>query len=103
MRTKTKHKVNCATPRLSDEELDPLEQDDNEGVSTELVEGHLPWTQEDMIDIRKLIEIHMPPKQSFILGAFLEGLTYVDLNVTEKYWRYHFSKGIEFIKKELQI
>jgi hypothetical protein len=103
MRTKTKHKVNKATPRLSDEELDPLEQDDNEGVSTELVEGHLPWTQEDMIDIRRLIESHMPQKQSFILGAFLEGLTYVDLDVTEKYWRYHFSKGIEFIKKELKI
>ena len=103
MRTKTKHKVNKATPRLSDEELDPLEQDDNEGVSTELVEGHLPWTQEDMIDIRRLIELHMPQKQSFILGAFLEGLTYIDLDVTEKYWRYHFSKGIEFIKKELKI
>lgn len=103
MRTKTKHKVNCATPRLSDEELDPLEQDDNEGVSTELVEGHLPWTPEDMIDIRRLIHEQMPPKQRFILSAFLEGQTYIDLDVTEKYWRYHFSKGVEFIKKELKL
>jgi hypothetical protein len=23
--------------------------------------------------------------------------------VTEKYWRYHFNKGIEFIKKELKL
>jgi len=103
MRTKTKHKVNCATPRLSDEELDPLEQDDNEGVSTEMVEGYFPWTPEDMIDIKRLIENKMPPKQQYIFDAFLEGLTFIDLNVTEKYWRYHFAKGIEFIKKELKI
>jgi hypothetical protein len=23
--------------------------------------------------------------------------------VSEKYWRYHFSKGIEFIKQELKL
>jgi hypothetical protein len=23
--------------------------------------------------------------------------------VSEKYWRYHFAKGIEFIKKELKL
>jgi hypothetical protein len=87
MRKKIKHKVNAVTPRLSDEELDPLEIDDNEGISTELIEGYFPWTADDMIDIRHLIE----------------GLTYVDIHVTEKYWRYHFSKGIEFIKKELGL
>ena len=103
MRTKTKHKVNCATPRLSDEELDPLEQDDNEGVSTEMMEGYFPWTPEDMIDIRRLIDERMPPKQRFVLGSFLEGLNFSDIDVTEKYWRYHFSKGIEFIKKELKL
>jgi hypothetical protein len=103
MRTKTKHKINCATPRLSDEELDPLEQDDNEGVSTEIIEGYFPWTPEDMIDIRRLIGERMPQKQRYILSAFLDGLTYADVDVSEKYWRYHFAKGIEFIKKELKI
>lgn len=103
MRTKTKHKINRATPRLSDEELDPLEQDDNEGVSTEMMEGYFPWSPEDMIDIRRLIAERMPAKQSYVLGAFLEGLTFSDIDVTEKYWRYHFTKGIEFIKKELKL
>jgi len=103
MRKITKHKVNAATPRLSDEELDPLEVDDNEGVSTELVEGYSPWTPEDMIDIRHLIENCMDTKQQFVFEAFLEGLTYADINVTEKYWRYHFAKGVEFIKKELGL
>jgi hypothetical protein len=28
---------------------------------------------------------------------------YHQINVTEKYWRYHFAKGVEFIKKELGI
>jgi len=30
-------------------------------------------------------------------------LTHLDVEVTEKYWRYHFSKGVEFIKKELNL
>jgi hypothetical protein len=103
MRIKTKHKINAATPRLSDEELDPIEQDDNEGISTELMEGHFPWTPEDIIDVKRLIDERMPMKQQFIFLAFLEGLTYVDIGVTEKYWRYHFAKGVEFIKKELKL
>ena len=103
MRKKIKHKVNAVTPRLSDEELDPLEIDDNEGISTELIEGYFPWTADDMIDIRHLIENCMETKQQYIFEAFLEGLTYVDIHVTEKYWRYHFYKGIEFIKKELGL
>jgi len=45
----------------------------------------------------------MPEKQREIIHGFLEGLTYKDLKVTEKYWRYHFEKGVEFIKKELGL
>lgn len=101
--TKTKHKVSAATPKLSDEELDPIEQDDNEGVSSDMMEAYLPWSTEDILDIQRLIIEKMPTKQQFILEAFLEGLTHLDVNVTEKYWRYHFAKGIDFIKKELKI
>lgn len=97
------HKVNAATPRLSDEELDPLEQDDNEGVTAEMIEGYLVWTTDDISDIRNLIDYRVSDKERAILTAFLEGLTYLDLGVTEKYWRYHFAKGVEFIKRELGI
>lgn len=103
MRTKTKHKVNAATPRLSDEELDPIEQDDGEGVSSDMMEAYLPWSLEDIMDVKRLIADKLPAKQQFILEAFLEGLTHLDVDVTEKYWRYHFSKGVEFIKKELNL
>ena len=103
MKTKTKHKVNAATPRLSDEELDPIEQDDNEGMSSDMIEAYLPWSLEDIMDVKRLIADKLPTKQQFILEAFLEGLTHLDVDVTEKYWRYHFSKGVEFIKKELNL
>ena len=103
MKTKTKHKVNAATPRLSDEELDPIEQDDNEGMSSDMIEAYFPWSSEDILDVRRLIIERLPTKQQFILEAFLEGLTHTDVNVTEKYWRYHFAKGVEFIKKELKL
>jgi len=97
------HKVNAATPRLSDEELDPIEQDDNEGVTTEAIEGFLLWSNEDVIDVRNLIDNRLEEKEQAVLYAFIEGFTYVDIGVTEKYWRYHFTKGIEFIRKELGV
>jgi hypothetical protein len=101
--TKTKHKVNAVAPRLSDEDIDPIEQDETDNVSSQIVEGWLPWDPEDIIDIRRLISDKMPQKQQFIIESFLDGLNYVDVSVTEKYWRYHFAKGIEFIKKELKL
>ena len=70
MRTKTKHKVNAATPRLSDEELDPIEQDDGEGVSSDMMEAYLPWSLEDIMDVKRLIADKLPTKQQFILEAF---------------------------------
>lgn len=103
MKTITKYKVNATAPRLSDEDPDPIEQDDNEGVSTHIIEGWLPWEPEDISDIRKLIAERLPPKQQFIIEAFLDGLTYNDICVTEKYWRYHLAKGIELIRKELKL
>jgi len=103
LKTKTKHKVNAVAPRLSDEDIDPIEQDDMDTVSSQIVEGWLPWDPEDIVDIKRLISERMPQKQQFVIEAFLDGLNYTDVGVTEKYWRYHFAKGIEFIKKELQL
>jgi len=102
-KTTTKHKVNAIAPRLSDEDPDPIEQDDTAEGFHLLQEGWLPWTFEDMIDIRRLVDHHMDPKQREIFQAFLDGHNYSDIMVTEKYWRYHFTKGVEFIKKELGL
>jgi hypothetical protein len=96
-------KVKAVTLRLSDEDPDPLEQDELDNSTTINVEGWLPWDSEDIIDIKRLIDGRMPYKQQEIFNAFLEGQSYIDLHVTEKYWRYHFDKGIEFIKKELKL
>jgi hypothetical protein len=103
LKTITKHKVNAVAPRLSDEDIDPLEQDDTDNISSQVVEGWLPWDPEDIADIRRLIIERMPVKQQFIVQSFLDGLNYTDISVTEKYWRYHLTKGIEFIKKELKL
>lgn len=102
MRTRTKHKVMAVSPRLSDEDIDPLEQDDiRDPIPSP--DGWLPWDPEDIADIRRLILELMPIKQQYVLLSFLEGLNYTDIGVTEKYWRWHFAKGIEFIKKELRV
>lgn len=103
MKKITVYKVNAATPRLSDEELDPLEQDDNEGVPMEMVEGFLVWSVDDISDVHNLIDNFLQPKEKEILCAFIEGFTYIDIGVTEKYWRYHFAKGVDFIKQELGL
>ena len=97
------YKLNAAKTRLSDEEIDPIEQDDPD-TDTELqVEGWTPWDPEDIIDIKRLIEKRMPPRQREVIAAFLEGKIYKDIGVTEKHWRWHFAKGVEFIKKELKL
>ena len=103
MRRKIKHKVNAIAPRLSDEDIDPIEQDESDSISNMVVEGWLPWDPEDVLDIKRLIVDRMPAKQQYILESFLDGLSYTDLGVTEKYWRYHFAKGVDFIKKELKL
>lgn len=103
MKKITIHKINATAPRLSDEDPDPIEQDESEGISSSIIEGWLPWDPEDIADIRKLIADRLPPKQQFIIEAFLDGMTYTDVCVTEKYWRYHFAKGIELIRKELKL
>jgi hypothetical protein len=66
-------------------------------------DGWLLWDPEDIADIKKLIVNKMETKQKFIVESFLDGLNYSDVGVTEKYWRYHFTKGIEFIKRELKL
>ena len=98
-----KHKIQAVTPRLSDEDPDPLEQDEVENASTQSIEGWTPWNPEDLFDVKMLIHDWMPPKHQEIFLAFLDGLTHKDIGVTEKYWRYHFDKGIEFIKQELDL
>jgi hypothetical protein len=96
-----KYKKNAAAPRLSDEEPDLMEQEDVEGIVGSQSDGWLPWSHDDLIDIRRVIDERMPEKQREIMEAFLTGYNAADLGVTEKYWRYHFKRGVEFIKKEL--
>jgi hypothetical protein len=99
----TKYKINCAAPRLSDEEPDLMEQEDIEGITGSHMDGWLPWTQDDMIDIRTVIQGRMPQKQREVMEAFLMGHNAADLGVTEKYWRYHFKRAVQFIQKELGV
>jgi hypothetical protein len=45
----------------------------------------------------------MPMKQRQILEGFLKGLNHLDMDVTEKYYRYWYNKAVKFIKKELKL
>lgn len=98
-------KIQAVAPRLSDEETDPIEQDETEGIASSIVEGSgwLPWDMEDIADIKRLIATKMPEKSKKVLDAFLQGFSYNDIGMTEKHWRYHFAAGIEIIKKELKL
>lgn len=94
-------KIQAVAPRLSDEDPDPIEQDEIEGIAE--IGGWLLWDNDDIADIKRIIDRRMNEKQKEVFNAFLQGLSYNDLNVSEKYWRYHFLQGIEFIKKELKL
>jgi DNA-directed RNA polymerase specialized sigma24 family protein len=100
---KTMHIINLARPRLSDEEIDPMEQDDNDSTQSHTDEGWVPWTNDDLIDIRRVMDERMPVVQREVIEAFLSGMTFEDIGVSEKYYRYHYQRAIEFIRKELKI
>ncbi len=103
--TQIRHTINATVPRLSDEDRDIMERDDSkEGnySSITMIEGWQPWDPEDIKDIRNIIS-KLDPKDQFILDAYLDGLTYNDIGVTERYWRWHFAKGLKVIKKELAV
>jgi hypothetical protein len=99
----TKHQVFAAKPRLSDEEPDLLEQDDVESTYSSAQDGWLPWDTDDLIDIHRIVQERMPKHQRDILEAFLCGMTFAEINVTEKYFRYHYQQAVEFIKIELKL
>jgi hypothetical protein len=98
-------KIQAVAPRLSDEETDPIEQDESEGIASSIAEnvGWVPWSIEDISEIKRLINNKMPEKPKKVLDAFLQGFSYNDIGMTEKHWRYHFDAGIELIKKELKL
>jgi hypothetical protein len=94
--------INYSKPRLSDEEMDPIEQDDTDGISHHMSEGWVPWGVDDLLDIRRIIDERMPIKQRQVIEAFLKGMNFEDMGVTEKYWRWHYEKAVEFIQEELK-
>lgn len=103
MKKQVIHKVNASKTRLSDEEVDPLEKDDQDSIPEQIADGWLPWDQDDMLDIKRLIYERMDRKQRDIMEAFLAGQNFIDINVTEKYWRWNFARAVEFIRKELKL
>lgn len=95
--------INASRTRLSDEEIDPIEQDDYDATNPFQGDGWLLWDEHDLIDIRRIINERMPAKEREVVQAFLNGLGYKEMDVTEKYWRYRFHRAIEFIKKEMKL
>jgi hypothetical protein len=96
-------KIKCSKTRLSDEEVDPLDWDDVNAFHDVIDGGWVTWDLDDLIDIERIIEERMPIKPRQIIEAFLMGMTYTDLGVSEKYWRYHYDRAVEFIKEELKL
>jgi len=98
------YEVNATAPRLSDEEVDPLEADDNDGASQiESSEGWVPWDADDLITIQEIINKKLPAKERSVIEAFLAGQKFRDIHVSEKFWRYHFARAIEMIQRELGL
>jgi len=93
-----KYKVNYANPRLSDEEIDPLEIDDLDSLSYKL---HLESETDNLFDVIQIVDNKLEKHEKKVIEAFLSGKNNEDIGVTKKYWRYHFTKAIMLIKEEL--
>ena len=97
-----KHVVNATIRRLSDEEPDPIENDDA-SVESSAASGWASWGPETIRDIQHVIENRLTPQQREIVEAMLAGFTHKDLAVSEKYWRHHLSQAVKKIRKELKV
>ena len=97
-----KHFVNATIRRLSDEEPDPLENDDA-SVEPSSTTGWASWGPDTIQDIYNIVSDKLTPQQREIIEAHLAGYNHHDLAVSEKYWRYHYGLAIKRIRKELRL
>jgi hypothetical protein len=97
-----KHTINATIRRLSDEEPDALEQEDSSSEPT-TAGGWAPWGPDTIQDVYNIISDKLSDQQREILEAHLMGYNYKDLQVTEKYWRYHYAAAVKKIQKELKL
>lgn len=89
--------------RLSDEEMDPMENDEAYIEPLAAMYASTNWSPETLQDVYNVISDKLSEKQKEIVEAHLMGYTHKDLQVTEKYWRYHWGKAVSKIKKELGV
>ena len=58
------------TPRLTDEDIDPIEANDGDGLDSIVAgDGWLPWDKDDLIDIYRVIFERLPEKEKQFLMA----------------------------------
>lgn len=83
--------------KLIDEEVDDLEKYDFSGLAAPGTGGEL----DERLDLYNNVDM-LPDKQRAVVLAYLSGLTYNELNVTEKYFRYHLNHAIHNLRRKLQ-
>lgn len=93
--------VFASLKRLSDEEPDPLENEDPTVEPS--TAGWAPWGPETIQDVYNIISDKLNEKQREIIEAHLMGYSHKDLCVSEKYWRYWYASAVNQIKKELKL
>jgi len=93
--------VFASIKRLSDEEPDPLENEDPSVEPSTM--GWAPWGPETIQDVYNIIADKLNDKQREIIEAYLMGYNHKDLAVSEKYWRYWYASAVNKIKKELKV
>jgi hypothetical protein len=97
-----KYTVFAIIRRLSDEEPDPLENEES-GVEPSSSSGWAPWGPDTIQDVYNVISDKLTEKQREIIEAHLMGYNHKDLAVTEKYWRYWYTSAVNKIRKELNV
>ncbi len=96
-------KVNATMRRLSDEEMDPMENDDLSIEPFAASQFANVWNPDTIHDVYNIVSLKLSDKQREIVEAHLMGYTHKDLQVSEKYWRYHWAQAVKRIKKELDL
>ena len=86
------------SPKLWEEEWDPTEVDFiNRDVHELAPDTNIISMNRKMV--RRIIAEYLNPSERKVIEAFMVGQTHTMIGVTEKHWRYHFSKAIKTMRK----
>ena len=85
------------SPRLSDETIDPMENDAPEGHTVDY-----RMATDNRIDLMNVVQKKLTEPQRRVIEAYLGGYNHLDIGMTPDIWRKHKRAAMRILKEYLE-